>query len=139
MTTATLDPNDPKQAHIAERLRRDLIIWLTSVRPDGRPHIVPVWFLWDGASFLIFSMPNQKVRNLREHPDVMLALDDTRQGEDVILIQGHAELLPPGAATPTQTEYAGKYADELAAMQLDPAAMAAQYSQAIHITPTRFL
>jgi hypothetical protein len=25
-------------------------IWISTTRPDGRPHAVPVWFVWDGAS-----------------------------------------------------------------------------------------
>src|SRR5256885_2571611 len=41
-----LDLRDSKDAHIDARLRHEPIIWLSSVRPDGRPHLVPVWFLW---------------------------------------------------------------------------------------------
>ena len=38
-----LDLSDSKGAHIDQRLRDEPIIWLSSVRPDGRPHLVPVW------------------------------------------------------------------------------------------------
>ena len=43
--------------------------------PPGRdPHIVPIWFWWDGEAVLVFSKPDaQKVRNMRENPAVMLA------------------------------------------------------------------
>jgi hypothetical protein len=34
------------------RLREEGIAWLTTVRADGQPQSVPVWFLWDGGSFL---------------------------------------------------------------------------------------
>lgn len=139
MSTATLDPNDPKQAHIAERLGKDLIAWFTTVRPDGRPHVVPVWFLWDDATILVFSQPNQKVRNLRANPAVMLALDESDTGEDVVLIEGRAELLPEGVAAPTQAEFVQKYAGKLAEMGWTPEQMAKSYSQAIRITPTKFL
>ncbi len=30
------------------RLREEVIVWLTTVRSDGQPQSVPVWFLWDG-------------------------------------------------------------------------------------------
>src|SRR6266699_497224 len=87
-----LDLKNPKNAHVDERLRREPIIWLSTVRPDGRPHIVPVWFLWDGAAILIFSQPNnQKIRNLRHNPNVALALEAVNQGDDVVLIEGRAE------------------------------------------------
>jgi hypothetical protein len=44
-----LDLSGSQGAHIDARLRHEPIIWLSSVRPDGRPHLVPIWFLWDGA------------------------------------------------------------------------------------------
>ncbi len=61
-----LDLSQPKHAHIDRRLRTGPIIWLGSVRPDGRPHLVPVWFLWDGTTITIYSQPKaQKIRNLQ--------------------------------------------------------------------------
>ncbi len=137
---ATLDLARPEHAHLQERLERDLILWFSSTRPDGRPHLVPVWFLWHAGDVLIFSQPNQKVRNLRIQPAVMLALDNTDDGEDVALIEGVAALLPAGEAlTAELPAYARKYAEELAAMGQTPAEMAQSYTQAIRITPTRFL
>ncbi|HEY4383704.1 MAG TPA: pyridoxamine 5'-phosphate oxidase family protein, partial [Ktedonobacteraceae bacterium] len=63
-----LDLTKERDAHINQRLQNDLIVWLTSVRPDGRPHSVAVWFLWDGEAFLLFSRPiNQKVRNIQHN------------------------------------------------------------------------
>ena len=68
------------QPHVEERLRSDLIVWLTTVRPDGRPHSIPVWFLWESATILIFSKPNtKKIRNLRRNHSVTLALDDAKK------------------------------------------------------------
>jgi PPOX class probable F420-dependent enzyme len=138
MERALLDPTRPEDQHIAERLRDNLIVWLTTVRPDGRPHLAAVWFLWEGDTILIFSQPNQKVRNLRANPSVALALDDTKGGDDVITIAGQAELLPAGAVTPEHRPYVAKYVTKLAEMQWTAADMAQAYSQAIRITPTRF-
>jgi PPOX class probable F420-dependent enzyme len=128
----------PADSHAGERLRRDVIIWLSTVRPDGRPHLVPVWFLWDGESILIFSKPDQKIRNLRGNPAVVVGLDDTATGEDVVMIEGTATLLPPGTVDPTLAAYAEKYAGKLRGMGWTPASMAASYTEAIRITPTRF-
>jgi PPOX class probable F420-dependent enzyme len=138
MERALLDPTRPEDQHIAERLRDDLIVWLTTVRPDGRPHMAAVWFLWEGDTILIFSQPNQKVRNLRANPSVALALDDTKTGGDAITIEGQAELLPAGTISPEYQPFAAKYAAKYAEMQWSPADMAQAYSQAIRITPTRF-
>ena len=79
------DQTKPNNAHVEQRLREEPIVWFTTVRPDGRPHTVPVWFLWDGETFLIFSQPgNLKIRNLQRNPHITLALDGTKQGGDVV-------------------------------------------------------
>jgi PPOX class probable F420-dependent enzyme len=136
-----LDLKGPEHTHALERLRDNPMIWLSSVRPDGRPHIVPVWFVMDDDSILIFSIPdNQKVRNLRQNPNVMLALDDTHGGDDVVMIEGRAELLSDPSVSATATPaFATKYAKQIAQLFSDPRGMATQYSQAIRITPTRIL
>ena len=35
-------------------LREDPVVWLSSVQRDGRPHLVPVWFHWDGEQIVAF-------------------------------------------------------------------------------------
>ena len=135
-----LDLSNPKHAHIDERLRTNRILWLGSVRPDGRPHLVYVFFLWDGKHILIFSQPaSQKVRNVRHNLHVTLALDETRDGEDMVILEGKAELLHDPAVNATLPAYAAKYDSALQRVGLTAEAMAAIYSQALLITPTRFL
>ena len=134
-----LDLTNPENAHIDERLRTNPIIWLTTVRPDNRPHMVAVWFLWDGEKFLIFSQPNtQKLRNLRHSSHVTLALDDTRGGGDVIVIDGEAELLTDPDVNATLAAYTQKYDALLKREGMDAASMAKSYSQGIRITPAKF-
>jgi PPOX class probable F420-dependent enzyme len=135
-----LNPNDPKQAHIAERLRDELILWLASVRPDGRPHLVPVWFLWEGETILIFSKPkNQKLTNVTANPAVTVALDSADDGDDIVVLEGVAALVNDPAASATLAAYATKYAGRLADMGWTPESMAKEYTEAIRITPTRIL
>ena len=133
-----LDLSNEHHAHINERLHKDITIWLTSVRPDGRPHAVIVWFLWDGESILIFSKPNnQKLRNIRHNANVLLAIDDTHEGDDPITIEGKATLLPPGEADVTAPAYLAKYREHIKGIGFTPEQMAASYSEAIRIIPTR--
>jgi PPOX class probable F420-dependent enzyme len=135
-----LDLTDSKAAHTDQRLRAEPIIWLSSVRPDGRPHLVPVWFLWDGAAILIFSKPAaQKVRNLRHNPQVVLALDSADEGEDVVVLEGRAELLADGAPQSTLPEYAEKYAALMARLGMAVEWHAAEYTQAIRVTVERLV
>ena len=133
-----LDLTASKGAHTNQRLRDEPIIWLSSVRPDGRPHLVPVWFWWDGATILIFSKPDvQKVRNLRHNPQVMLALDSADEGEDIVLLEGRAALLGDDAPQSTLPEYAAKYAELMTRINITAASMAAEYTQAIRVTVAR--
>jgi nitroimidazol reductase NimA-like FMN-containing flavoprotein (pyridoxamine 5'-phosphate oxidase superfamily) len=61
-----LDVTRTDDRHTAQRLSAEPIIWLGTVRPDGRPHNVPVWFTWHDPMVLIFSMPKTaKVRDVR--------------------------------------------------------------------------
>ncbi|MGH2532028.1 MAG: TIGR03667 family PPOX class F420-dependent oxidoreductase [Thermomicrobiales bacterium] len=135
----TLD-HTPGQEHVEARLRNDLIVWLTSVRADGRPHIVPVWFLWDGEDLLILSKPeNQKIKNIRRDPRVSLALDDSKSGHDVVIFEGEATLLVEPAADIAPPAYAEKYAELLREMNWSPTAIVEEYSQVIRVRPTRFI
>jgi PPOX class probable F420-dependent enzyme len=136
-----LDLTKTQDAHIDQRLRSDVMIWLNSVRADGRPHSAAVWFLWDGSAFLIFSQPNtQKIRNLRQNTNVLLALDDTKNGSDVIQVEGKAELLEGNnEVSATLPAFVEKYGAMIKNMGSKPEDMAADYSQAIRITPTKFV
>ena len=135
---ATLDLASPKDAHIDQRLRSDLIIWLTTVRPDGRPHTIPVWFLWDGSTVLVFSRPGQKLRNLRHSPNVTIALDNSQNGRDVVLFDGVAEMLDKSSVNTTLPEYVEKYGHLIQRNGWTPESMSRTYDQPILITPTRF-
>jgi PPOX class probable F420-dependent enzyme len=134
-----IDTADPKYARIDARLRSDLMLWLSTVRPDGKAHLVPVWFLWDGDTFLIFSKPDQKVRNLQHNTSVMVGLDDTDAGEDPIMFTGVAEILPPSEVTPALPAYAEKYAAKLAESGWTGESMGKSYSEPIRITPLKLL
>ena len=130
----------PQNAHVEERLQTEPIIWLSSVRADGRPHLVPVWFYWDGSTVLIFSQPNnQKIRNLRHNPNVMLALEAKDGGDDVVLFEGKAELLQQPSSQVLPSGYEQKYAEGLKNIGMTKEQMLASYSQPIRITPTKFI
>jgi PPOX class probable F420-dependent enzyme len=127
-------------ARIRRFLGEEPIVWLSTVRPNGRPHLVPIWFWWDGEALLIFSKPNaQKIRNLRFCPDVMLALGDAEEDFDIGLLHGMAELLDMPTRDVVPAAHLAKYADRMAAIGLDAETYVATYSQVIRITPADYL
>ena len=142
--TATLPPTtatDPLCRPEAERcLRDDPVVWLSSVQPDGRPHLVPVWFHWDGQRIVAFSKPNaRKVQNLRDRPSVMLAVGTPGPEFDVELIEATAELPDAPAVSLMPEDFGRKYRELLRRAGLSAQRFAEVYSQAIVLRPTRFL
>lgn len=139
MNRMTVSPL-PAAARIDGLLRREPVVWLSTVRPDGGPHLVPIWFSWDGCEVLVASKPGaQKVRNLRANPSVMLALGETEDDFDVGLFEGRADLPTRPARELLPDEHVAKYRGQLAAIGLDRDEYLATYSQVIRIRPTRFL
>jgi PPOX class probable F420-dependent enzyme len=64
--------------------------WLATVRPDGRPHLVPIWFVWLRDTFWLCSNGDSvKSRNMRANPNVSLSLES---GADPVVIEGVAQL-----------------------------------------------
>jgi PPOX class probable F420-dependent enzyme len=121
------------------RLHEEEIAWLTTVRADGQPQSVPVWFLWNNETFLIYSQPNrQKLRNISRNPRVDLNLNSNAHGGDVVRVEGTAEIVedaPPATEIP---EYVEKYRAAIARIGFDPDGFAQAYSVAIKFTPTRW-
>jgi PPOX class probable F420-dependent enzyme len=121
-------------------LRETAVAWLSTTSADGMPAIVPVWFVWDGEAFLVFSKPHaRKVRNLARNPRVMLAIGEPTDDFDVQLVEGRAELLPETAADLLPAAIGSKYRRWLDGIGLGLDEFAATYAQPIRITPTRFL
>ena len=131
---------DQRRLEIDERLRTEPTVWLSSTRPDGRPHVVPVWFNWDGSVFDLFSKPNaQKIRNLREHPAVMLAVGQPAEEWDVELVEGTASIVESPTSEVVPPTMFEKYASLMARASLDTETFVTTYCQPVRITPTRFL
>ena len=125
-------------ARVRRFLETEPVVWLATVRPDGRPHIIPVWYWWDGSELLVFSKPDAvKVGNLRADPHLMLAIGDAENDFDVGLVEACAEVLARAVSVPARMF--DKYAPWMFEIGLDRATFIATYSQAIRIVPTRFL
>jgi PPOX class probable F420-dependent enzyme len=72
---------------------------LATLRPDGAPLAMPMWFLHDPGSLTMISVDGlQKVRNLRRDPRVCVVVEAADSaGIRGVTIQGTAEFLSDGA------------------------------------------
>lgn len=128
---------------LRERLRSTPVAWLTTVRPDGRPHLVPVWYVWADDGFVVFSKPDAvKARNVASDSRVMVALGRPEDDFDVQLVEGEARILPDGAPEILPSlapQLLAKYAGWMSSIGLTMAEFGATYRSVIRIEPTRFL
>jgi PPOX class probable F420-dependent enzyme len=95
---------------ISIRLKNARVARLATVDPAGRPHIVPICFVYHGNAFYTAvdqkpkRVPAQKLarlRNIKHSPDVALLID--HYDEDwsrlwYVLVRGKAKLVPKSAA-----------------------------------------
>jgi PPOX class probable F420-dependent enzyme len=133
-------PVDDPATRAEAFLRTSAVVWLSTVRPDGRPHLVPIWFWWDGASILIATKPQaRKVANLRTTPDCMVAIGDAGANFDVALIEARAELVETPTSDLLDAGLFAKYRALMAEVGLTRATFERLYSQVVRITPTRCL
>jgi PPOX class probable F420-dependent enzyme len=134
-----LDTTTDAGARANRRLREEIMIWLTTVRSDGQPQSVPVWFLWDGETFLIYSQPGrQKLRNIGGNPRVGLHLNSDDRGGDVVRVEGAAQMLEYFPPATEVGEYLEKYRESIARIGFDPDGFARTYSVALRVTPGRW-
>ena len=132
-----LDTSTPAGRHVQKRLEKELIIWLATSGRDGRPHVVPVWFLWDGKSFLIYSVPGQKVKDIEANGMVALHLNAGPEGEDVVRIDGDAKRLRRQLPAYRVPDYVRKYARLIKGYGWTPEDFSRQYHVALRVVPTR--
>lgn len=123
---------------VEERLQNDELLWLTTVSPDGSPQPSLIWFSWDGQAVLIYSQPNApKIRNIAANPRVSLNFQANEEGEDVIVLTGEAVIDPDAPPSNQHEAYRRKYAAATLRIGYTPDSLAAEFSAAIRVTPTR--
>ena len=90
------------------------MFFLSTSRPDGRPHVTPIPAIWRGGALHICTGAHeQKARNLAREPRCILATGSDRMntGLDVVVegtaerITDHAELLELAACWKTELDW----------------------------------
>jgi len=96
-------------------LQQAPLFWLSTVRPDGRPHVTPLLAVWtSGALYFATGDQERKTRNLNSNRHcVMTTGTNVLDGLD-ITIEGRAEVVPdPAERSTTADAYEAKYGDLL--------------------------
>ena len=97
---------------VEENMTTDRFYWVTSIRPDGKPHVRPTWGVWvEGTFYCGGGERTRWVRNLSTNTDIVVHREDA---EEVVIIEGTAERIDDETADATlierlDTAYAEKY------------------------------
>ncbi|MEU0104315.1 pyridoxamine 5'-phosphate oxidase family protein [Streptomyces sp. NPDC006251] len=86
----TAEATDWREAQA--RLAAAELFWISTVRPDGRPHVTPLPAVWsDGALHFCTGPEERKARNLAENSHVVLTTGTNTwdQGYDLV-VEGEA-------------------------------------------------
>ncbi len=95
---AQLQPSGPLSSEeISSFLQGPWTARLACVRPDGRPHVIPVWQEWDGSGFCVVAWQgSQWADYIAQDPNVSLTVDEPWPPLRRVVVRGVAEPLAVG-------------------------------------------
>jgi PPOX class probable F420-dependent enzyme len=132
------DSGSDADAHALERLTTDMIGWLTSVTPGGRPQSFPVWFVWEDGEVLVYSDHRaRRNTNIAANARVSFHLNDDGRGDDLVIVEGEARVDDATPQIQANPRYVAKYGPWINTSFGSPEGMAAIYSVPVRIRPTR--
>lgn len=71
------------------KLSKSRQYWVITVRPDGRPHAMPVWGMWlEDAFYFSTGAHTRKAKNLSRNPHCIVANEDAAQA---VILEGKAK------------------------------------------------
>jgi len=121
-----------------EHLESDVVAWLTTVAPDGRPQSSVISFLHEPGSILFYSQPDTpKLRNIAHSPLVSFALQTDPYGDHYLIVEGTAVIDSEVAPSDRHPRYHAKYLEPHAHWEMDVAQVALDFSVPIRIIPRR--
>ncbi len=75
------------------RLKNSHNYFLSTVRPDGSPHVMPIWGIWfEGAFYFSTGRESVKARNLAAHPRCVVC---NELAHEAVIVEGVAVEITP--------------------------------------------
>jgi len=102
-----------------QRLAKSHNYWITTVRPDGRPHTMVVWGLWRESTFYFSTgRDSQKSRNLAANPNCIVC---NERAQEAVIVEGEAaEVRDPALRKRFFRLYERKYNFDMAPYEKEP-------------------
>jgi PPOX class probable F420-dependent enzyme len=134
------------ESAVDAKLRSARVARLATRDSEGRPHVVPVCYAYEGLAFYtpVDRKPKRapierlaRLRNIQTNPDVALLVDQYDEDWDklwYILVRGHGEILPAGEEQKEALHQLRKKYAQYASSQLLPVE-----APVIRITPVKII
>jgi hypothetical protein len=98
-----------------QRLKKSHNYWITTVKPDGSPHTMVVWGLWQDDRFLFSTgSTSRKARNLAGNANCVVCTEDAAEA---IIVEGVAEIADVAARRKFLPVYEKKYKFDMSTMK----------------------
>ena len=100
-----------------QRLKKSHNYWITTVKPDGSPHTMVVWGLWqDGRLVFSTGSKSRKARNLAQNTNCVVC---TEHAHEAVIVEGSAEIADAAARRKMLPVYERKYKFDMGKMKDD--------------------
>lgn len=93
------------------------LYWVSTVRPDGRPHVTPLLGVWlDGATYFCTGSTERKAKNLMQNPHCILTTGCNKlDGLDLVVEGEAADVSDETELRSVADAYEAKYGTHLTA------------------------
>ncbi|MGC1452578.1 MAG: pyridoxamine 5'-phosphate oxidase family protein [Candidatus Sulfotelmatobacter sp.] len=100
-----------------QRLKKSHNYWITTVKPDGSPHTMVVWGLWQDGRFLFSTGRNsRKARNLAANTHCIVC---NEHAHEAVIVEGVADVADGAARRKLLPAYEKKYKFDMKSMKDD--------------------
>lgn len=129
--------SDLTPEQMAEFLERPLVAVYVTLRADGSPHAIPVWYEYRDGDFLVFTSSTfQRVKNLERDSRAAITISMHDEPYMYVSAEGPVSITPEGVAE-TGLSIARRYMGEDAQQFLDD--VYDEHSVVLRLRPERIL
>ena len=126
---------------LREFLQRPLIVNFTTVRRNGSPHVVPLWYEYDGERFYCWvGGDSLKARNIKRNVHVALCIATHDRPYKYVLAEGTCEIVANAAEVERRAySISARYFGGNASQEYTRDLLEAGGSVVLMVTPTSLL
>ena len=125
-----------------DRLRKSRQYWIATTRPDGAPHVMPIWGVWlDDGFYFSTGKTSRKAKNLAVNPRCVICSDNSMEA---VIVEGVVQVVRPEALHPMFAPYKKKYKLDISTMEepvyrVQPAVAFGLFEKKFADTATRWI